>query len=456
MSSPALNTGEALRTAPILPAQIEGRFLVGALFEFIHDPLHFLERAAREHGDAVRIRLAHTHVYTFNHPELIEEVLVSKSANFVKSLDLRETKHALGEGLLTSEGDHWRRERKLAQPAFHHDRIAGYGRLMTEFAESRLATWREGEAFDVHHEMMQLTLDIIAKALFDEDVRERAATVGRAVETVLEQFHTRSNTAFLLPTSLPTPGNLRARKGIQKLDEMIYGMIEERRKRPRKSRDLLSVFLEARYEDGSAMPEKQIRDELVTLLSAGHETTAIALSWTWLLLAQNPEAERKLAAELKAVLGGSTPTVGDLSRLIFTQSVVRESMRLYPPAWMIGRESVRDCEIGGCRVPGRTTVYISPWVMHRDPRFFDEPERFSPERWTDEYMKRLPKFAYLPFGGGPRVCIGAGFAMMEAALLLATIAQRVQLSLAPGQRITPWPTITLRPRPGIFVIARKR
>ena len=434
----------------------KGNFLVGTGIEFARDPLGFLTRCAREYGDVVRIRLVHMPVYLINHPDLLEEVLVTKNSNFIKSLDLRETRNVLGSGLLTSEGEFWRRQRRLAQPAFRHERIADYARIMTKYAERTMAGWRDGETRDIHSDMMRLALEIAAKALFDADVSKDVYAVGAAVETVMKQWTTRSNTAFLLPHYFPTPGNLRAWKAVQRLDEILYGIIGQRRASPRNNGDLLAMLMEARDDDGKPMTDQQLRDETVTLLLAGHETTAIALSWTWYLLAQHPEVEAKLVAELRAVLAGRPPTIEDLPRLVYTEKVIRETMRLYPPAWAIGREAIRDCEIGGYFIPARSGLYLNQWVTHRDPRFYPEPERFNPDRWTEEFANNLPKFAYFPFGGGPRVCIGAGFAMMEATLLLATIAQQFHFSLASAEPVKPWPSITLRPQKGVPVVLARR
>jgi cytochrome P450 len=437
------------------PPGPKGQFLVGTGAEFARDPLAFLARC-RGYGDLVRVRFLHIPVFMIHKPALIETVLVTDSSKYVKSMDLRESRNVLGNGLLTSEGEFWRRQRGLAQPAFHRERIAAYARVITDFAEQMLSGWKDGEARDIHRDMMRLALEIAAKTLFGADIADEAREIGSALHVVLKQFQARSHTAFLIPPYLPTPLNLRARKAVRSLDEIVYGIIRKRRANSSSNGDLLSMLLKAQDEDGNRMTDQQLRDESITLLLAGHETTAIALSWTWYLLAQNPNVEAKLLTELRATLGGRPPAFEDLPRLQCTDKVVRESMRLYPPAWVIGREAATDCEIAGYLVPAGAQMYMSQWVMHRDPRYFDEPERFHPDRWTPEFSKRLPKFAYFPFGGGPRVCIGAAFAMMEATLLLATIAQRFRVSLLSAERVEPWPSVTLRPRNGVHVVVTRR
>jgi cytochrome P450 len=441
-----------------LPPGPKAHFLKGHLPKLIPDPLPFLAHCAREYGDIVSLRLGPKKILLLSHPDHIEYVLVTGNRNFTKDFSIRLYRPILGNGLLTSEGDFWLRQRRLAQPAFQRQRIAAYGEIMTAYAERLLNTWRDGEVLDLHPQMMRLTLEISAKTLFDADVAAEARDVGVALEEALECMDARFSTIFFwLPDWVPTPNNVRLRRAIRRLDEVLYQIIDRRRASTEDRGDLLSLLLHAQDEDdGSHMTDRQLRDEAMTLFLASHETTALALSWTWYLLAQHPEVEAELEAELEAVLGGRTPAVADLPRLAYTERVVMESMRLYPPAYGLGREASRDCEIGGYPVPAGRTVFMYQWIVHRDPRFYDQPNEFLPNRWANGLAQRLPRFAYFPFGGGPRQCIGNTFAMMEAVLVLATIAQKFRVRLVPGHAVTLWPTITLRPRNGIKAVLTRR
>lgn len=440
-----------------LPPGPKGIALFRPLYHFTHQPLDFIISTHRKYGDTARFRFLKFPVYFFNRPSLIEEILITQSAKFIKSADLREGNRVLGNGLLTSEGEFWRRQRKLAQPAFHRERVMAYAPVMTGYAEQMLDTWSDGETREIRAEMMQLTLKIAARTLFGADLEaDTVRIIGESLAAAIRQFDARVKTGFLLPSNWPTPGNIRSRKAVDRLDEVLYRIIDQRRSGHAETEDLLSMLLSARDDSGAGMDSKQLRDEVMTLLLAGHETTATTLAWTFYLLAQNPRAESELLAELRAVTPGRVPTYEDLPKLRFTEAVVRESLRLYPPAWAMGRQAVEDCAIGGYEVPRNTTIYMSQWVVHRDARYFEEPEQFRPERWMDSLQKTLPRFAYFPFGGGPRVCIGASFAMMEATVLLAAIASRFRLTLVPEQTIELWPSITLRPRNGIEMVVSKR
>jgi cytochrome P450 len=440
-----------------LPPGPRGHFLIGHLPEFRRDMLGFLTRMAREYGDCVAFRLGWKRVYLVNHPDLIESVLVADSRHYIKHYVLRLLRPTFGNGLLLSEGDFWLRQRRLVQPAFHRDRIAAYGAIMVTYAERMLAAWQDGETRDIHRDMMRLTLEIVAKALFDADVAAQAQDVGDALETGMQTFVRRWRSVYPLPVWIPTPTNLRIKRTVRRLDAIIYGFIKERRATGRDRGDLLSMLLQAQdADDGTRMTDKQVRDEAMTLFLAGHETTANALSWTWYLLSQHPEVEAKLTGELETVLGGRSPTVADLPRLRYTEMVVTESMRLFPPVYAFGREAVRDGTLGGYRVRRGTTVVMSQWVMHRHPAYFDNPEQSYPERWADGLAKRLPKFAYFPFGGGPRLCIGNSFAMMETVLILATMVPKFRFTMLPNYPVVPRTTVTLRPEHGIKGILSKR
>jgi cytochrome P450 len=420
----------------------------GNMKDYARDPLAYLAALVRTYGDIVTMRFYNFRVYFVNHPDYIEEVLVNQNRKFIKGRILRANKRLFGNGLLTSEGDLWLRQRRLAQPAFHRERIASYADTTVRFAERLLQDWKNGEERDIHAEMMRLTLQIVAKTLFDADVDREAQQVGRALEAIME-LNSDFRKLIMTPAWLPTPRKIKAAIATGRLDKIIFRFIEQRRASGKDTGDLLSMLLAAQDEDGSRMNDRQLRDEAMTIFLAGHETTANALSWTWLLLAQNPPAEAQLHAELAAVLGGRAPTLDDLPHLRYTGHVITESMRLCPPAWGMARLAIENAEIAGYPIPRGCGVSFSQWSVHRDPRWFDAPLEFRPERWEGDLLKRIPRFAYFPFGGGPRQCIGNSFATMEAALVLATIAQHFRIQPVAGHPVVPIPSITLRPRYGI-------
>src|SRR5215208_110495 len=430
------------------PPGPKGHPLGGNVREYARDPLGFLSRCVREYGDVVELRFMGQPIYLLADPGLIEYVLVENNRNFTKTRILKRSRRLLGEGLLTSEGEFWRRQRRLAQPAFHRKRVAAYGEVMAAFAERSLGAWRDGQTIDVHEEMMHLTLEIVAKYLFDADVGARTTDVGKAMKVALEDFSSQRR-LLRIPKGIPTPHNIRFETAPRRLDGVVGAIIETRRKSEEDRGDLLSMLMLAEDDSGERMTDKQLRDEVMTLFLAGHETTANALSWTFWLLSLNPEVEHELAEELARVLGGRPPTTSDLPALPYVECVLKESMRLYPPAWVVGREAIAECEVGGYRMAAGTTALMSQWIVHRDHRYHEDPERFDPDRWTAQYEKALPRFAYFPFGGGPRQCIGASFAMTEACLILAAVAKRFKMELAPGQRVEPYASITLRPEKGI-------
>ena len=419
-----------------------------ALAEYSQDPLAFMTRCAREFGEIVPLQFECGELFCLlTNPDHITEVLKDRLL-FVKAEDLRILRGLLGNGLLTSEGDFWQRQRRLAQPVFHQQRIHSYGVAMTDYTEKMLKTWHEGKALDVHDEMMRLTLNIVMKTIFDQDIGDEEA---RHVADALDKAMT-----WYAHQDQEKVDDRSYRAALALLDQTIYAMIEHRRASDTAGDDLLGMLMEVQdAEDGSRMSNQQLRDEVATLILAGHETTANTLSWTWMLLANHPTVREKLANELKAVLNGRTPTIADLPLLPYTNWVIKESLRLYPPVTEISREATQDCEIGGYSIPKGTTLIASQWVMHRHPNYFASPETFNPDRWADGLEKRLPRGVYFPFGDGPRICIGKSFAQMEAVLILAAIAQVFQLDLVPEQTIELQPSITLRPKQGIQVVLRK-
>ena len=428
------------------------RSLFGAMQQ---NPLDYFTAMAQEYGDVSGMRIGKFRSLFINHPDLIEDVLVNNSRKYHKGRILQANKYLFGEGLLTSEGDFWLRQRRLAQPAFHRARVSAYAATMAEYTEQLIATWRNGEERDIHEEMMQLALRIVGKTLFDADVTRDAKEVGETLDILL---HIAANfgRTILVPLWVPTPRNIRAKLGIKRLEKVIYRIIADRRAGGRDKGDLLSILLQAQDEDGTHMNDRQLRDETITLFLAGHETTANTLSWTWWLLAQNPAVERKFHEELDGVLGGRAPTVDDLPKLTYLSHVLTESLRLYPTAWGMARLAAEGHEIAGYPVRPGYGVAFAQWVIHRDARWFDAPLEFRPERWENGLAKQLPRFAYFPFGGGPRQCIGNTFALMEASVVLATIGQKFRFALAPGHKVTPLASITLRPKNGIQMTLEAR
>jgi cytochrome P450 len=436
---------------PPVPPSPPGAPVVGHLLAYRRDPLGFLARTARAYeGDVVCYRHGPRRVYVLKHPDLVREVLVTRQHEFGKGLGIQWTKMFLGEGLLTSEGEFHTRQRRLAQPAFHRHRIAAYGEEMTSHARRARERWSAGQVLDVDEEMMRLTLAIASSTLFGQDVETDADQVREDAATILGQF-----LRFALPFSsviqkLPLPSNRRFARAVARLDALVYRLIAQRRAEGGDGGDLLSLLLSAQDEEGGGgMTDRQLRDEVMTLLLAGHETTSNALTWTWYLLSQNPDAEARWRDELRTVLGGRVPTVEDLPALRYTEMVMAESMRLFPPAWGVGRRTLVDLVLGGYPMRAGAIIAMSPYVMHRDARFWPDPERFDPERFTPEARAARPRFAYFPFGGGARSCIGESFAWMEGVLVLATLGQRWRFTLVPDQRVEPQPLITLRPRYGL-------
>lgn len=440
------------------PPGPKGTPIMGVMRDFNRDQLSFIERARDEYGDVVWMRFLYVPALFLYHPDDVEYVLVTNAKNFIKSMSLRSNffQRLVGNGLLTSEGEEWKRQRRLSQPAFHRERVASYGQVMVDYTNRLTAKWSAGENRDIHRDMMRLTLEIVVQCLFSADVSTDVDEVGTTLKELVKPFASQATVMWILNNRLPTPAHLRFHALSRKIDRVVYRIISERRASGEDEGDLLSMLLAARDEDGGRMTDRQLRDEVMTLFLAGHETTALTLAWSWYLLGTHPESEKKFHAELDAVLGGRAPSMADLSRLKYTEQIAKECMRLYPPAYGLGREPINDCEIGGYRVPAGTQVFMFQWATQRDARFFDDPQAFRPERWTEDFVERLPKYAYFPFGGGPRACIGASFAMMEIILCLATIGQKFRLELDSDHPVSIFPAMSLRPRDGIKVVVKDR
>ena len=454
----------------------KGSFLVGSTLAVMRDPLGSFLEATRAHGAIVQFRMGPYRYVLLDSAEGVKHLLIDNAKNYVKSRSYDGLKLVLGAGLVTSEGEYWRKQRKLAQPAFHKERLSSFASMMASDTGSMLDRWsREGHAeVDMHEEMMRLTYRIVARTLCGVDVDPDAQTrgpgavedaaegersggktsphaIGEAIATALHFANDYAESLFRMPRWWPSPANFRFRRAAKVLDGLVFGIIEERRKQaPATHGDLLELLMAARYDDGTGMTDRQLRDEVMTIVLAGHETTANALTWTWTLLSQHPEVARKLQAEVDTVLGDRVPTIEDVPKLRYVAMVVQEAMRLYPPVWVFERQALEDDVICGYAIPKGTVVAVSPYVLHRNPRYWDNPEGFDPERFSAkslaESVERRPKHAYLPFSVGPRQCIGNSFALMEAQIIVAMTAQRFRPSLVPGHRVEPDPKVTLRPK----------
>ncbi|MDB4946756.1 MAG: cytochrome [Labilithrix sp.] len=434
------------------PPRVRELPLLGSSIPLVSDTLRFLERATAQHGDAFRFHIPGQHIYVFNHPDAIEQILVTERDRLIKDKLTRELSLMLGNGLLVSEGTFWRKQRRLAQPAFHRERVASYADVMVRFAESAVSSWNDGETRDVHPDLMHLTLDIVARTLFGVEIGAVSRRIEAALEVLMARF---SGAGNLVPLFLPTPGNARVKRAIADLDAIVYGIIEERRREGDRG-DLLSMLIAATTDEDGAMSDTQLRDESMTMMLAGHETTALTLGFALHLLAHHPEVHARLVAEIDEVLGTRPAAESDLPRLVYADAVVREAMRLYPPAWALGREATAPCTIGGYPIAAGTQLWVAQWLVHRDARWFPEPLAFRPERWAGGFAKTLPKHAYFPFGGGPRVCIGNVFAQMEAVLVLVTIARRFSFEPTTDAPLALLPSVTLRPKNGIHLRLRAR
>ena len=440
------------------PPGPKGLPFLGNIVAFGRDQLGFFANCAKTYGDLVKLNFAGWPCLLVSDMTAIEKILVKDHRSFIKNeLMWRHVRALFGKGLLTSEGELWQRQRRLTAPPFAGQQLLGYAPDMVGLTQNMLNGWKDGQVLDVHPQMMGLTLRIAAKSLFDTTVEQDIIDMDHALNDLVGEMERRFKRPFLIPDIIPLPGHLRYRRAIRTVERVVNRMIAERRMTGVEERtDFLSQLMAARDEAGKPMSDALLRDEAITLLLAGHETTALALSWTLYMLGQHPDVETRLFAEIADVVGDRPVTIDDLTHLRYTESVVTEAMRIYPPAWVIGRESVAPFEIGGQRFPAETTIFISQWVLHRDPRYFDDPEVFRPERWMGDLARTLPRFAYMPFGGGPRICIGQRFAMIEAMLALATIIQRFSVEWLRNRKVSLFPSITLRPNGGIWLRLKAR
>ena len=432
--------------------------LIGSAREFSRDPLAFLRATGERFGDISQFRLGRTRVFFLRHPDHIRDVLISQRASFTISPLRAKIIPVVGNGLLTSRGDFHARQRRLIQPVFRKSRIESYASAMGDLSAESRDAWAPGKAVDVVAEMMRLTMLIAARALFAHDIGAEVERMSRAIDTALEYFTRLGSPLLRMELALPLPSTLRLREAIAELDRVIYGLIARRRASGSTGEDLLSRLMRATDDDtASPMDDKQLRDEILTLLLAGHETNANVLAWTLYLLSKHPEAERRLHDEATTVLAGRGAFgIGDADRLPFTRQVIQEGMRLYPPGWFVGRQALQDVVVGGHAIPRHAMVLMSQYVTHRDARFFEDPDRFKPERWENHLEDRLPRCAYFPFSAGDRHCMGEGFAWQESTLVLATLLARWRLELVPGQDIRPRPSVTLRPDGPIKMVVRSR
>jgi cytochrome P450 len=456
-----LMTMDDTKLAARVPPGPRGNVVLGSIGDIYRDRLRFVLDLARIYGDVLQYRVAHMRIYQINHPEGVGRLLHDNHRNYSKDVATFGTlKLFLGNGLFTSDGDFWRRQRRLAQPAFHRRRVANFGGLMTDATLAMLDRWQARETaeqpLDVATEFMRLTMEVVTLALFSTSVEHDIGKIGSAITTLLDDVTFRFTFPFYPPLKVPTLRNRRFLTARATLDGIVYRIIAERR-RPDEHDDLLALLMEVRDEKtGEGMSDKQLRDEVVTLFLAGHETTANALTWASYLLSTHVAIERRLRAEVDETLQGRIPTDSDLPNLTYTRMVIDETLRLYPPAWITNRRAMEADTVCGYRIPADATVSISPYVTHRDPTLWQNPEGFDPDRFAPERSDARPHYAYFPFGGGPRRCIGKGFALMESTLVLALLTQRCELHLVPGRRVETEAMATLRPRHGMWMTAHPR
>jgi cytochrome P450 len=438
---------------------------------FVKDPITTLSKIADEYGDLSHFKLGRLHVYLINNPDYIEKILIYDHSNFSKGPRLQSAKRLLGEGLVTSEGEFHKSQRKLIQPLFLPKKISSYGPIMTDRALYMIQGWKNGSVVNIHSELLKVTLSIICKSVMDYDMESKQAKDFGNAFSITKKYASRLQHPLgqILDRVPILPKVAQARGAGNTLNTIVYGLISKRREEIKKGttdksfsgEDLLSKLIKVQADDGSVMTDKQLRDEIITILIAGHETTSNALTWTYYLLSQNPQIQRRVFEEIDSVLGGDSgeykqPSIGDLPKLNYVEKVFRESMRLYPPVWTMGRFVQSDYKLGEYTIPKGSSLMFSQYVMHHTAKYYDKPESFDPDRWTEEFKMQLPRFSYFPFGGGIRGCVGEPFAWQEGILLIATISSYWSMRLAPDQDVKLQPGITLNPKNGIKMKLKSR
>ncbi|WP_020539097.1 cytochrome P450 [Lewinella cohaerens] len=438
-----------------LPPGPKSKFPLNNLINFRRDSISFLRNMAQEYGDITHFRMGPLRVVLLNHPDYIKEVLSTQHSNFIKGRPLEMVKELLGDGLLTSEGDFHKRNSRIIQPAFHRNMMNYYADPITDYASRLVSNWEDGKKVDMMEEMVRMSTGIAAKTMFNVDLHKDAQEINRSLDDVMKLFGriTLPFAEYLL--KLPLPGTIRFFKAKAKLDETIYNIIDERRRNPVNNGDLLSLLLQSQTEEGG-MSDQQVRDEALTLFLTAFDTTSLALTWTWYLLSQNPEVEAKLHEELDQVLGGRTPTMEDYPRLKYTRMVFGESMRLYPPIYIISRQAIEDFSVGDYIVPAGSIVLLSPYLIHHDARFHPEPEQFNPVAWNERSGGQQSRYEYFPFSVGPRSCIGQHYAWLEGVLVLSSIAQSWRAQVAPNHKVEAEQLLNLRPKNGMMMHIKRR
>lgn len=424
------------------------RIFSGNYFDFFQNQLEYLSECSKNYGDVVCLRFFHLPIYLINHPDLIEEVFSRQSANFRKAKTVRTPlqKMLFGNSLLTGEGEFWLKQRRAIQPAFHQTFLAEYSKIIVETTKEFISDWKNGERRIINEDLVDLTFKIASRTFFGIEGEAEKEIIRELVNSNKSIFSVQNRFSWFADNFLPTSKNLRFRKAVKAVNKLITKLIDERKADNQEKKDLLSILLSIKNGETEDLSETQLRDEIITIFIAGHETTAVTLSWMWVLLAQNAEAAAKMQDEIQKTLDGKTVEFKDLSNLIYMSGVLKETLRLFPPNRSTAREAINDCEIGNFRIKAGSQVVLPQWVVHRDENFFESPSEFIPERWTKEFEKGLHKYAYFPFGGGSRICIGRSFAMMETTLILTTIAQKFHTTLETSEGIEPEAVILLRPK----------
>jgi cytochrome P450 len=453
---------------PLIAPGPAGNLMFGNLYGIQEDRLHAFMQLRRDYGDVVRLNIGPRILHLVSHPDLVEYILQDNNKNYTKGRGLEKAKPLLGEGLLTSEGEFWRRQRRLAQPAFHRKKISGFVSTMTQAAAQMLARWDERpdktEPLNIAGEMMRLTLDVVSRTLFSTGLQPgETESVADALPFILRETTRRLSSPFGLREHMPIQANRQFQEDLQALNKIVFRIINERRKAAEAGgqenlpEDLLGMLMFSRDDEtGEVMSDHQLRDEVMTIFLAGHETTANNLAWTFYLLSKNPDVRARLQEEVDRVLGGRQPDLEDIQNLVYTRQILDESLRLFPPAWAIGRQAIEADQVGGYLIPPGSGIVISTYVVHRHPEFWENPEGFDPDRFESQRVHERPHYAYIPFGGGPRLCIGNNFALQESTLVLAMVTQRYALDLVPGHPVVPETAITLRPRYGIQMTLHPR